>query len=144
MSRLVRTRGGRYHHWRTRNHRAHRGLAGDRRSGRGSDNLRALPWQRHNPAGRNNCGGSRYRGRGRLDRGPGRYGSGCCGHWRMDRHCSGTRRGLAARICLGLLAGEDCLHRVARLGNVGEVEGQALVSTRALAAAEVPLRWPLK
>ncbi len=118
--RMGRGRGSN-HHGRTPDHRPHRRLAGNRRRRlRRSHNLGVLPRLRHNPPWRRgrrgrDCRsallgrlGCRFR---RADRG-----------WRRRRCCWTARR--AACLLFGLLARQDRLYRVARFGDVGQVEGR--------------------
>jgi hypothetical protein len=110
-----------HHHRRPRNHCAYRRLAGNCRScRRRRHNLRALPRQRHNPARRYNSGRSRRHWRARLNRRPGRYRS---SRRRMSSHCRRTRRRHAPRLLRRQLALQDQARRIARLGNVREIEG---------------------
>jgi hypothetical protein len=109
------------HHGRTRNHWAHRWSARNCRCRRRSHhNRRARPRLRHNSPRRHNrrCRGpGRHRSAHRRCR-PGRRGA---HHGWPRNHCRGPWR-RAARLLLRLPPLQDQPHRIAGLGNVGEVE----------------------
>ena len=138
---------GSNHHGRTPDHRPHRRLARNRRRRlRRSHNLGVLPRLRHNPPRRRSRRGRGHRSTllGRLD----------CRFRRTDRgwrgrRCRWTARRVA-RLLFGLLARQDRLYRVARLGDVGQVEGRLGLHLRlgrgaaaALATQEVPYLFGL-
>ena len=113
---------GSNHHRRTRDHRPHRRLARNRRRWcRGSHNLGVLSRLGHNPPwswSRRGRGLRSARLQDRLGRRFRRTGNG----WRGWR-CRWTARRVA-RLLFRLLARQDRLHRVARLGDVGQIEGR--------------------
>jgi len=107
-----------HHHGRSRNHRSHRWPSCNRWRRRcGNHDLCVLPWLRHDPPRSN-------RRRRRYNRSAGWRRGLChrlCNHGRSRRH--GTAQLRVARLFFGLLARQNCLYRVTRLGDVGQIEG---------------------
>ena len=137
MGRWRMRRWRRNHHWWLHNHRAQRRLTRNRRRWRSHHNRRALPRQRDHPSrGRS----SRSRHHGRTRRLHHRLRCRCRNGRRCSRGPRYSHSRTAARIRFRLLPRQDRLHRVARLGDVREIErGLRLYGRPRTRAAPAPL-----